>query len=397
MMKRICSFVLALTLAVMTACSESSQSNTASREPQQTESSQQTSKAESAVTTEAQSSEPDNTSSQAKNAVYFPAVIDTDWKTLADEPYNRDRWLYTEHTRQLILENYDTLDTDDDGLPDAYEKQIQTDPEKKDTDGDGLTDGEEIFYTQTNPLKEKTIGYREENDAQCDDDKDGLTDRQELDAGTASYLADSDEDGLSDGDELNKYKTDPKKKDTDGDGIFDGDELAFGTDPLNIQTNGKNDTERFTSCKVYPYDPALDGMNRANENYYTVSLIYDAFDGTPQLTGTSRNRSVIKNYPDTTVLGKGVAFIQPKGAMLKNGIVFFKVDENFIRDKLAGRQANDIKGIYRLKVYGVNREWGDYVPLETKYDPDTNIVYARTQQYTEFELINYKNDNDFLT
>ena len=138
-------------------------------------------------------------------------------------------------------------------------------------------------------------------------------------------------------------------------------------------------------------------MNRANENYYTVSLIYDAFDGTPQLTGTSRNRSVIKNYPDTTVLGKGVAFIQPKGAMLKNGIVFFKVDENFIRDKLAGRQANDIKGIYRLKVYGVNREWGDYVPLETKYDPDTNIVYARTQQYTEFELINYKNDNDFLT
>ena len=43
-------------------------------------------------------------------------------------------------------------DSDGDGLSDAYEAMIGTDPYNKDTDGDGYTDGEEVLTLGTNPL-----------------------------------------------------------------------------------------------------------------------------------------------------------------------------------------------------------------------------------------------------
>ena len=40
-----------------------------------------------------------------------------------------------------------TIDTDNDGLPDYYEQQFGTSPNVRDTDGDGFTDGEEVLST----------------------------------------------------------------------------------------------------------------------------------------------------------------------------------------------------------------------------------------------------------
>jgi hypothetical protein len=57
-------------------------------------------------------------------------------------------------------------DSDNDGLTDAQEKILGTDPNKSDTDGDGLLDGEEYFVYFTNPLK-------------ADTDEDGISDRQD--------------------------------------------------------------------------------------------------------------------------------------------------------------------------------------------------------------------------
>lgn len=92
-----------------------------------------------------------------------------------------------------------TVDSDGDGLSDAEERRLGTDPFNKDTDGDGLTDYEEVNVYKTDPLN-----------------------------------PDSDFDGLSDGDEVLKYKTDPLNADTDGGGVSDGHEvLVDGTDPLN--------------------------------------------------------------------------------------------------------------------------------------------------------------------
>ncbi|MDD5251690.1 MAG: hypothetical protein PHT12_03580 [Patescibacteria group bacterium] len=50
------------------------------------------------------------------------------------------------------------VDTDGDGLTDAEEQQLGTDPTKTDTDGDGLTDREEVQIYHTNPLNPDTDG-----------------------------------------------------------------------------------------------------------------------------------------------------------------------------------------------------------------------------------------------
>ncbi|MGC6493509.1 MAG: hypothetical protein ACON5B_11780, partial [Myxococcota bacterium] len=87
--------------------------------------------------------------------------------------------------------DYDDDDSDGDGLVDADELVIGTDPFNPDTDGDGLDDGEEGNEYGTNPLD-----------------------------------ADTDDDGLSDGDEVSAFETDPLDTDTDDDGIQDGTELG---------------------------------------------------------------------------------------------------------------------------------------------------------------------------
>lgn len=65
-----------------------------------------------------------------------------------------------------------------------------------------------------------------------DSDRDGLTDAQEIQLGTDPHNPDTDGDGLNDGDEVNKYHTNPLKADTDGDGYPDGLEVKTGYNPL---------------------------------------------------------------------------------------------------------------------------------------------------------------------
>ena len=87
-------------------------------------------------------------------------------------------------------------DPDRDGLNNAAEAVVGTDPRDRDTDRDGLDDGAEVAGV-TNPLQ-----------------------------------ADGDEDGLRDGDEVARG-TDPVRFDSDGGGTGDGQEVADGTDPLD--------------------------------------------------------------------------------------------------------------------------------------------------------------------
>jgi hypothetical protein len=102
------------------------------------------------------------------------------------------------------------LDTDQDGIPDAWEVSVyHTDPNKADTDGDGHADREEILHGY-NPLGP---GLLQESDF----DKDELSDRLEL-----------------------LFGTDPINPDTDGDGGLDGQEVTeayspTSTDPLPLQ------------------------------------------------------------------------------------------------------------------------------------------------------------------
>ena len=77
--------------------------------------------------------------------------------------------------------------------------------------------------------------------ADLDSDGDGLTDAEEEVLGTDPYNEDSDYDGLSDGDEVNLYGTDPTDADSDDGGVPDGYEvLVDKTDP-----NDKSDDDSY--------------------------------------------------------------------------------------------------------------------------------------------------------
>lgn len=64
-----------------------------------------------------------------------------------------------------------------------------------------------------------------------DSDGDGLTNAEELEAGTSITKPDTDSDGLGDREEVEVYDTDPRNPDTDGDTYLDGQEVAGGYNP----------------------------------------------------------------------------------------------------------------------------------------------------------------------
>ena len=73
----------------------------------------------------------------------------------------------------------------------------------------------------------------------ADDDGDGLTDATEETLGTNPLNPDTDGDGLSDGAEVNTYATNPLNYDSDGDGLADGAEVnTYATNPLNPDSDG---------------------------------------------------------------------------------------------------------------------------------------------------------------
>ncbi len=65
-----------------------------------------------------------------------------------------------------------------------------------------------------------------------DSDQDGLTDAEEAQLGTNPATVDSDNDGLFDREEVKVYGTDPLNPDSDGDGFLDGAEVEGGYNPL---------------------------------------------------------------------------------------------------------------------------------------------------------------------
>jgi len=72
-----------------------------------------------------------------------------------------------------------------------------------------------------------------------DQDYDGIKDEKEKELGTSKTEFDSDFDGLSDKMEIEKWKTDPLKKDTDGDGFGDGKEVLKGYNPAGAGKLGE--------------------------------------------------------------------------------------------------------------------------------------------------------------
>jgi len=66
-----------------------------------------------------------------------------------------------------------------------------------------------------------------------DDDNDGLCNAAEANLDTNPDVKDTDGDGLTDGEEVLDYETNPLDPDTDDGGVTDGEEVLDGTDPLD--------------------------------------------------------------------------------------------------------------------------------------------------------------------
>jgi len=160
-------------------------------------------------------------------------------------------------------------DTDDDGLTDAEEEEIGSDPNDLDTDGDVLYDGGEFAFdtdifdpdSDGDGLQDGNEAYTVGSDpAVADTDGDGVNDGDEIANGSNPLIqnapqaqpteepepepteepapvsnVDSDGDGLTDADE-ERFGTDPGNGDSDGDTVNDSNEVAAGTDPLDSQS-----------------------------------------------------------------------------------------------------------------------------------------------------------------
>lgn len=135
--------------------------------------------------------------------------VDTDGDGVSDIddvfPFNKTESLDTDNDK--IGNNADT-DDDNDGLSDAVELAQGTDPLLVDTDGDGVSDFDDRFpLDRTESLDTDNDGTG--NNADTDDDNDGLSDAEELAQGTDPLLADTDGDNISDGNDRNPLNPNP--------------------------------------------------------------------------------------------------------------------------------------------------------------------------------------------
>ncbi|WP_198141265.1 LamG-like jellyroll fold domain-containing protein [Verrucomicrobium spinosum] len=168
-------------------------------------------------------------------------------------------------------------DLDHDGLMNAVETIMTTDPLNPDTDGDGLLDGWEVAY-DLNPTSDDS-----DQGASGDPDRDGLTNLEEKDLGTHPNNFDTDGDLFPDGWEVakgapfNSLVYNDRFADTDSDGLTDFDEKIFQTNPLVADTDndGASDGDEVSQgglpnddsdgglAPVFAVDPAHPQMGEA--------------------------------------------------------------------------------------------------------------------------------------
>lgn len=161
----------------------------------------------------------------------------------------------------------DGTDTDGDGLTDARETELGTNPEVRDTDDDGINDGNEVdlgsdpfdIDTDNDVLYDRGEQVYNTDIFDPDSDNDGVVDGEEVYIyGTSPTDADSDNDGVNDLNEINGTSGGGggSSGDTDGDGLTDAQEAQFGTDPNdgdsdNDTVNDSNEVAAGTN----PNDP----------------------------------------------------------------------------------------------------------------------------------------------
>lgn len=148
----------------------------------------------------------------------------------------------------------------------------------RDTDGDGLPDHVELagwVVTVKHPDGTFETHAVTSEPTAPDTDEDGVTDNEELHAGTDPRAEDTDGDTLTDNQEWNVIYSDPTHQDTDGDGTQDGFEFfSFRTSPVLADTDGDqiDDTEEVLGRNR---NPRISDVPRAGISVGEVRLQID--------------------------------------------------------------------------------------------------------------------------
>ena len=269
------------------------------------------------------------------------------------------------------------LDSDNDGLPDYAEKIYGTDPENADTDGDGLSDYDEIYKTGTNPLKYDT-DEDGVNDADSDNDKDGLTNSEELALGTDPNSADTDGDGLSDYDEINKHNTDPLKADSDGDTLNDGDEIILGLDPNDPETFGVPDAEYKVKQTISADSEVMERVN-TEDSPYELSLEITASGNAQNLIAGS---SIYSAITESDARLGGAVSLSYYGGDVEKVKLTYEIGENYVSNEGSEYAKNcvDLQGIKRYNIFRYFEELNMLLPVATEFDEENNTLFAETDE-----------------
>ncbi len=118
------------------------------------------------------------------------------------------------------------VDTGDTGeVDDTNDTGTETDKEEPQCDDDNPCFGDFVC------VNNECVAVPVDETNNIDSDGDGLTDAEEIEAGTDVDVTDTDKDGLGDREEVQVYGTDPLNADTDEDGYLDGQEVSGGYNP----------------------------------------------------------------------------------------------------------------------------------------------------------------------
>lgn len=202
-----------------------------------------------------------------------------------------------------IVVNAVSLDTDADGEPDFLDA---------DSDNDGIDDSVELTVDADSDGIPDFQDPDSTGAAALDNDADGLTNQEELAAGTDPENPDTDGDGLNDGSEVDIYGTDPLLEDTDADGLNDGEEVnIFATDPNDPDSDGGGAPDG---------DEVLDSSNPADPEDDSTDLDADD-DGIPDSVegGGDQDDDGIANFLDLDSDNDGITDTVEAGGVDANG------------------------------------------------------------------------------
>lgn len=299
-----------------------------------------------------------------KSSYFKVTYTDSKGETVESNPF------YIAKTEDGI--KAELIDTDNDGVIDIIEEAYGSDITKPDTDDDGLTDLEEISIIKTDPIVYDSI-QNGIADGEADMDDDGLFNALELELETNPRNSDTDGDDLLDGEEVNTYLTNPLLFDTDEDGLNDGFEICFGLNPLSAFTDGIADADRQIEQTITAEN--LTSVNTDDSPYELSMTITTNGVAAESLTVAEscysvflENDAQIGEITDLNISN----LCSPEAIRLEYKIKAAYVDNTLNKYS----EYKDLQGIKRLCVFKYFDEIGMMLPLETQYDIDKNCIFA---------------------